>query len=84
MYSLPPTGTSIPSVRDWGLALRQRRLALGHSQETVAQRAAVSVRLLRDVEHGRRPEVAAAALLRLSSVLAIGCAAVPHFPARPR
>ncbi|MDX3149180.1 BTAD domain-containing putative transcriptional regulator [Streptomyces scabiei] len=67
----------------FGAWIRGRRTALGLSQSQLAQRAGVSVRGIREIEHGRIPSPDNPSVLRLKAALGLDTEPEPRPEAEP-
>ncbi|SPF02797.1 BTAD domain-containing putative transcriptional regulator [Streptomyces sp. MA5143a] len=67
----------------FGAWIRGRRTGLGLSQSQLAQRAGVSVRGIREIEHGRIPSPDNPSVLRLKAVLGLDTEPEPRPEAEP-
>lgn len=61
----------IRTAADLGVLVRERRQAVGLTATRAAELAQVSRRLLLELEKGKRPNVALAAVLRILTVLGL-------------
>ncbi len=61
----------VTDVREVGSAIRERRAELGLTISQLAVRSGVSIRLISDLERGKRPGVTFSSLLRILTMLGL-------------
>ena len=61
----------VTDVREVGSAIRERRAELGLTISQLAVRSGVSIRLISELERGKRPGVTFSSLLRILTMLGL-------------
>ncbi len=61
----------VTDVREVGSAIRERRAELGLTISHLAVRSGVSIRLISELERGKRPGVTFSSLLRILTMLGL-------------
>ncbi len=61
----------VTDVREVGSAIRERRAELGLTISQLAVRSGVSIRLISELERGKRPGVTFSTLLRILTMLGL-------------